>query len=144
MTICLRDGVAMSATLLCAFTIGIDYAAVGVRMMIFEPGQQCRTKIETDVLVVVDESFVWLSTADADKRICSITFEMNALVPIVKRRGARLFFNHSRPRIFARRLIEVTVNDQCGHSQKLFSHKKAQKAATEPGAVATGSRRKQV
>jgi hypothetical protein len=65
--------------------------------------------------IVVDELLIGPGLADPHKRVCAIAFEMNALIPIVKRRRAWLFFNDAGPGIFAWRLIEVTVDDERRH-----------------------------
>src|SRR5580765_5193802 len=121
-----------------AFAIGFDDARVSVSVMLIQPTQQCRTEIKIDVCVVVDELFIGTCLADANKCIGPITFEMNSLVPIVERRGARLRGNDSGPRIFARRLIEVAVNDERGHdrlkenlaTKKHKRHKRESKTGT--------------
>src|SRR2546423_5949233 len=110
-TVCLRDGVAVPAMPDSAFAICSDDAGIRVGMMTFNPTQQCRTEIETDQFIVVHKLLIAFRFTDADERVRAIALEMNAFVPIMKGRRAWLFFNDSRPRIFARRLIEVTMDD---------------------------------
>src|SRR5688500_15858204 len=74
-------------------------------MMAFEPGEQRWSKVEADVGVVVDGSSVG-----------AITLRVNALVPIVERRGARLALDFTRPGILTRWLIKMTVNYKSNHT----------------------------
>jgi len=53
--------------------------------------------------------------SDPHAGIWLVTLGMNALVPVVKRRGARFNLDDSSPGILARWLIEMAVDNQCGH-----------------------------
>ena len=64
--------------------------------MTLEPRQQCWTEVKTDERVVDD---VW-----------RVTLGVNALVPIVKRRGARLRIDFAGPWILAWWLIKMAVD----------------------------------
>src|SRR6266404_7425408 len=44
-----------------------------------------------------------------------VTLGVNALVPVVKRRSAGLRLDDPSPWIFARWLVEMAVNNECGH-----------------------------
>src|SRR5215213_281764 len=69
--------------------------------MFGEPRQQSRTKVKTDERVVID--------------VGSVALGVNALVPIMKRRSARLGFDFTCPWVLARWLIKVAVNYESGH-----------------------------
>src|SRR5947209_1129497 len=116
MPVCLRNRVAMAMVLQHAFAIGFDDSRVSICVMLLKPTQQSGAKIETDVRVVINDSiFAGHNVGEMYGGVSGVAFGMNALVPIVKRSGAGLFFDDSSPRIFAWRLVEVAVNDQEGH-----------------------------
>src|ERR1041385_5747268 len=73
-------------------------------MMAFEPRQQGRAKVEADVRIVDD---IW-----------SVTLGVNALVPIMARRGARFRLNLTRPGVLTRRLIKMAMNYKSSHVVK--------------------------
>jgi len=75
--------------------------------MLGQSGKQSWAKVETDVAVIVDDDVV----AYVSKGIWSVTFTMNAFVPIVIRRGGWLYFDFPRPGILTWWLIEMPVND---------------------------------
>ncbi len=104
MPVRLRDRITMPATPRHTFRVCRKNVLVSLGMMLFEPGQQRRTKVETYPRVITDG------------RIRRITLIVNALVPIVKRRRTRLQLNFTGPGVFARGLIEVTVDDQSFHT----------------------------
>jgi len=90
---------------------------------LFEPTQKRRPEVEADVRVVIDRAI-----GQFDERVGFVAFQVNPLVPVVKRRGARLPFDDPGPGILTRRLIEVTVNDErrhleCGGLTPLFNMK---------------------
>jgi hypothetical protein len=80
-------------------------------MVLFEPTQKRWAEVEADVRVVIGRAIGKL-----DKPVWFVALKVNPLVPVVKRRGAPLPFDDPGPGIFTRRLIEVTVNDERGHS----------------------------
>lgn len=85
-------------------------------MFTLEPTQQCRSKVEADAFVVVNQRGLGgVPIRDRHGRVGSVTFSVNTLVPVMKRRRARLLFHDSRPGIFARGLVKVSVNDERGH-----------------------------
>ena len=66
----------------------------------------------SEVVKVVDDLiFASRSIGEMSGSVRRITLSLNALVPIVKWGGAGLLVNDSSPRILARRLIEVAVDD---------------------------------
>src|SRR5205823_4255359 len=106
----------MAGALQNTFLIGFENAVVCVSMILFEPVKERRPEVETDVRVVVYNSlFAVPRIVDDRKSVRSIALDMNALVPIRKGRRARLRFDNSSPRIFARWLIEMAVNYERGH-----------------------------
>src|SRR4030095_14977302 len=116
MAISLSDGIAVSTLTLCAFAISDNDPTVSFMVMLFQPAQQRGTKVETDVRVIVDRRMIAVGRVfEEDGRIRLITFSMNALVPIMKRRRAGLSLYDPGPGIFTRRLVKVAVNDQKGH-----------------------------
>src|SRR6266545_3735707 len=111
-SVCLRDGVAVASALQQTFTVSFNQALISVSMMPLKPGQQRRSEIKTYVRVVIEESLAAVfRLAHADKSIGAVALEMNALIPVMERRGAWFRINNSRPGILARRLIEMTVDD---------------------------------
>jgi len=76
--------------------------------MCFEPGEQGRTEIETNVAVIVD---YFSLGSDMRKGVWPVTLTRNSLIPIVVGCGARLSIDLTRPGILAWWLIEVAVND---------------------------------
>jgi hypothetical protein len=80
-------------------------------MGLFQPGEQGRAKVETHVLIVVEQFFnKSLLVVQASASIGSIAFPCDALIPIVIRLGRSLVFNEFQPGILTRRLIEVAVD----------------------------------
>src|ERR671927_506515 len=71
--------------------------------MLGEPRKQSWTKVKTDKRVVID--------------VGSVALSMNALIPIMKRRSARLGFDFPCPWVLARWLIKVAVNYESGHAK---------------------------
>ena len=114
-TVGLRNRVAVPGLRDDALAIGGDDPVVSTAVMLVEPAQQRRTEIETDVFVIVESARFAVWKRHNYGAVRAITFGMDAFVPIVKWRGGRLFFNYSRPRIFAWGLVEMSVNDERGH-----------------------------
>ena len=113
--ICLTDCIAVTLVCFRAGPIGIDDPAVRDRMMLLNPTQQRGAKIETDVRVIIDGSRPVTVLSDRNSAVRLITFRMNAFVPIVERRGARLLINGTGPWIFPGGLVKVAVDDQRWH-----------------------------
>jgi hypothetical protein len=99
MTIRLRDRVTMPAALRKTLPISGEDILVSLGMMLFEPREQSGTKVETDPRVITDSS------------VRRITLVVNTLVPIVIRRRTRLWLDFAGPGVFARGLVEVSVDD---------------------------------
>jgi hypothetical protein len=90
--------------------IGCEDALVRLGVGLREPGEKRGPDIERDPLVVVDDSFA-LGRLEVRQKVGPIGLGVHALVPVVERSGARLSLDATRPGILARRLIEVTVDD---------------------------------
>src|SRR5437763_1398968 len=106
----------MPMMLLCAGTIRGDDSLVRLAMVLFDPTQQRRAKIEINMRVVVDRARLASGRIRNNRRaIGLIAFGVNAFVPIVEGSRARLFFDDSCPGLLARRSIEVCVNYERGH-----------------------------
>jgi hypothetical protein len=96
--------------------IGLDDSVVCVAVMLLEPTQQRRPKVEADVGVVIDRALIAGSpVGNCGESVWPVTLGMNPFVPIMKGRGTGLFFNDTSPWVFAWWLIEVTVNDETEH-----------------------------
>src|ERR1700694_5344269 len=116
MAISLGNRVAVSGTLEGALLIGIDDAGICIRMIVLEPAQQGRSKIEADIRVVIHTSFPARGRiGNARPGIWLVTLGMNAFVPVVKRRGTGLDLDDTGPGILARWLVEMAVDNECGH-----------------------------
>src|SRR5258707_9196033 len=116
MPISLRDRIAVSGTFACALLIRIDDAGIRLRMIVLEPAQQGRSKIEADVRIVVHNSFpACRRIGDMRSGIRAVTLGVNALVPVVKRRGPGFRLDDPGPGVLARWLVEMAVDNKCGH-----------------------------
>ena len=106
----LSDCVAVSKAL-DRFCIRFLDATVSVWQMCADPTHQGRAHVKAHVFIVID--YV-LDTSTARKNaacgIRAVALGSDSVVPIVERCGARLIFNFTRPRIFTRWLVEVSVN----------------------------------
>src|SRR5512132_2710554 len=111
MIIGLGYSIAMPVVPAGALGISGDDPRIGFRVVSFQQREEGWTKVKTDVGVVVDELFPTSRIKDSNGCIGLVAFGMNALVPIVKRLRARFRINYSRPGIFPRRLVEMSVND---------------------------------
>src|SRR5205085_2892718 len=110
--IALRDGVAVPAVSARARAVGFDDARVSKRMMLFEPRDERRAEVETDIGVVVDNALDAPARINhARESVRAIALAEDAFVPIGKGARARLRLDGISPRIFARRLIEMAVYD---------------------------------
>ncbi len=110
MIVSLRYGIAVSTVPCGALSVGRDDAAVSFRVMLLQPGEQCRSKIKTDMRVVIDD-LVCTVDNNPGGAIRPVTLGVNAFIPIVKRQRTRFWIDYSGPGILAWRLIEVSVND---------------------------------
>ena len=110
MTIGLRYRIAMTASSDCALSIRFNYPGVGFRVVSFKPAQKCWTKIKTDGRIIIENCLLPIS-GGGNECVRAITFGMNSFIPIVEGRSAGLIINDSGPGIFARWLIEMTVDN---------------------------------
>src|SRR6185369_11031261 len=95
-TVRLCDRVAVTTACQGAVSIGDQDLLVRVAVMSLEPREQRRAEVEIDERVVDD---VW-----------RVTLGVDALVPIVKRRGTRLGIDFAGPWVLAWWLIKVAVD----------------------------------
>src|SRR6185503_13602394 len=79
--------------------------------MLGEPRKQSWTKVKTDERVVID--------------VRSVALGVNALVPIMKRRSARLGFDFPCPGILTRWLIKMAVNYESSHVKAVCANRAA-------------------
>src|ERR1041385_6834228 len=94
-----------------AGAIGRDYGFVNFRHLVLHPGQQRRPEVDADLRIIVgDLGDTTLAVQDASRRVWTVTFGSDALVPIVIGRGRILKLDAFQPGILARRLIKVTMN----------------------------------
>jgi hypothetical protein len=120
--VALCDGVAVAVVTERALAVGLDNSRVGLRLVAFEPVEERRAEVEAEARVVVDDPLdAAVGVADAREGVRAVALGVDALVPIVEGRGARLALDQLRPGVLARRLVEVAVNDQRGrHLQGLL------------------------
>src|SRR5579872_4969848 len=116
MIIGLRDRAAVTVVTLATTLICLYDARVGFGMRELEPSHQRRPEVEIQVRVVVDDTLdLALAIDDPCERVGAIAFGVDTLVPVMKRARAVLAIDRAGPRILARWLIEMTVNDYRGH-----------------------------
>src|SRR5688572_13145095 len=85
-------------------------ALVGHRRKGLEPAQQRRAEIKADMLKIVDNVGDALGGIQhARECIRGVTFVIDAVIPVVKRRGTILPFDGFGPRIFTRWLVEMSM-----------------------------------
>ena len=107
----LRHGAAVPAVTFAAAPVGLLQQMVHVGVGFFEPGEQGRAEIPGNAVVIIaDFGDPACAVLDAGGCIRFVTFERNALVPIVIRPRSLLLLNHFEPCIFPRRLIKMAVN----------------------------------
>ena len=86
--------------------------------MLSRPGEQRRAKIEAYARIVVDNPCdALLLIQNASRQIRRVAFGRYAFVPVVIRVCGILQLNLFKPRVFSRRLIEVTVNTEIIHPE---------------------------
>src|SRR5579864_4557184 len=101
----------MSGEPLLTQPVGVKNGAVDLWLLLLHPGQQCWSKIETDLRVVVrDFGDAAFRVENARRRIGRVALSGDSLVPIVKGVGGILNFNRFQPRILTRWLVQVAVN----------------------------------
>src|SRR5215208_1718610 len=113
--VALRDGVAVAAVAQRTLAVGLNNPRVGLGLVAFEPVEERRAEVEAESRVVVDDALdAAVRVADAREGVRAVALGVDALVPVVEGRGARLALDQLRPGVLARRLVEVAVNDQRG------------------------------
>jgi hypothetical protein len=103
-----------------AFPVGIENARVRVGRCTLEPLEKRRPEVEADVLQRVDDAIdppVGCQHARGDDG--TIALLLDARIPVVVRRGGRFALDLFEPRVFAWRLIEMSVNDDAAHLPRL-------------------------
>ena len=111
MIVGLRDGGAMSRKVLAAFLIGRQDRGVNLRRLDFQPRQQGRAEVKTDLRVIIDEFYdAILIIQNARNGVGGVTLRGNPLVPIVIGRRRVLHLDGFKPGVFPRRLVEVAMN----------------------------------
>src|SRR5437868_5205909 len=113
----IRHGDRISVTeFLLANRVCFENRGVSLRRTRLHPFKKRRTDVEAQLCV---EIVVKLDAAVAAEYACvrhgCIALAFDALVPIMEWRCRWLVLNHACPRIFARRLIEVTMYDNRSH-----------------------------
>lgn len=94
-----------------ALLVGKQNGFVHPAQMCGHPRQQRRAVVETDALVVADDvGDAALAIQDARKTVGLVALGADAFIPIVIGEGAVLDFDGAKPRIFAGRLVEMTVD----------------------------------
>jgi hypothetical protein len=108
----LRDGVAVARARADGFGVGALDARVGRGVVMFEPREQGRAEVEAQARVVVEYALdAPVRIEDAREGVRAVALEVDALVPIMEGARARLLLDLARPRVLARRLVEVAVDD---------------------------------
>ena len=108
----LRDGVAVPAAPH-ALGVGLQDAPVHLRSAPLHPGEQRGPEVEGDVPVVVDDVLdVPAAVLQARRGVRAVALGRDPLVPIVERSGRVLHLDLLDPRVFARWLVEVSVQAQ--------------------------------
>ena len=83
--------------------------------MLIQPRHQCRADIKTHELVVIHQIHeVATIVKNSGESIRAITLVGDAFVPVVKGGGAGLSLDRIEVGIFARGLVEMTVNRDVG------------------------------
>jgi hypothetical protein len=91
--------------------VGVHDALMQRRALALEPRQQRRAEVEGDVLVVVDEvGQAALPVHHAGLGVGAVALAGDARVPVVVAAGGGLALDLARPRVLARRLVEVAVD----------------------------------
>ena len=112
---------------LCTLAVGFEDVLVGVGRMAVQPGEESGSDVERDLLEVVDDVEDAVVLADAaGGRVGRVAFPCDPLVPVVIGRRRVLDFDRFKPRVLARRLVEMAVdgNEAVG-VYRSFSHNRA-------------------
>ena len=111
MVVNLGDRVAVSPVRLCALAVGLEDALVGAGRTAVQPGKESRSDVERDVLEVVDDVEDALVLANpSGGRVGRVALPCDPLVPVVIGRRRVLDLDRFKPRVLARRLVEMAVD----------------------------------
>src|ERR1041385_4054809 len=106
------DRIAVTAMAPTAPTIGLEHGRIRGGSFTLEPFEQRRPEIEADLGEGVHRPRdPTIGPVHARPDDGAITLLLDALVPVVKRRGRRLDGDLVEPGIFPWRLVEMSVND---------------------------------
>jgi hypothetical protein len=107
-----RDRIAVPVMPLAAQAVGLEHGRVGLGRLTLQPLEQRRPEIEADRGEGVDDP------RDAPVRRVlprrdhgAVAFPLDTLVPVVERGRRRLGLDLVEPRVLARRLVEMPVDD---------------------------------
>ena len=107
----LGDGGAVAGVAEAAGFVGIEDHAVGAGGVVVEPTEQGGAKVEAHAGVVVDDADDdVLLVDDAGGSVGGVALGGDAVVPVVVGGGGLLDFDGFEPGVFARRLVEVSVD----------------------------------
>jgi hypothetical protein len=110
MVVGLRDRVTVPARGQ-AFPVGIEDRGVQARRALLDPSQQRGADVERDRRVVVHDAVdPAASVENAGGRVRRVALGRDARVPVVRRRRRILHLDGLKPRMLARRLVEVAVD----------------------------------
>jgi hypothetical protein len=124
MIINLRNRASVPVVFFATAFIGFYNPSVNRRMFFGYPAKKRGTKIKihiTEVIVYRDNFAV--AVKYSRERIWAVAFVVNSVVPVVKRRRARLFFDFVFPRIFPWRLVKMPVDYTVFIPSHIFSHR---------------------
>jgi len=113
MIVNLGESIAMAVAALAAETVSFDNAAQYLGRSFFHPRQKGRPEVETHPRVIVQQiDDLALAVHEAGTAVWSVTLSADALSPVVEWSCRVLNFDRLQPRIFARRLVKVSVDAQ--------------------------------
>src|SRR5579875_560504 len=116
MIVRLSDRVAVAMARVEAHAVGGADARPGPGMRPLKPAHQRWPEVEAYRPIVVDDAVNRAPVVeDPREGVGSIAFGINAFIPVMKGAGAILGIERSSPRILARRLIKMTMNDDRIH-----------------------------
>src|ERR1041385_4678447 len=93
-----------------AFAVRLDDFLIRACLVLLHPGEKGWPKVEADPRVVVHNlAYPAIAIEDARSRIRRVTFRCDPLVPVMEWIGRFLSFHRFQPRVFPRRLVEVSM-----------------------------------
>jgi hypothetical protein len=111
-----------------AGAVGFEDLRVHVRAVPLEPREQRRPDVERDLLEVVDDVEDAVLFVDAPGRgVRRVALGAHPLVPVVMRSRRVLDLDRFEPGILARRLVEVTVDDDRAVQNSSMPRKKSRR-----------------